>query len=72
MYYDKSMRLGADDLLERIAMASPEQRLELQPELSRVIDRMQRSGEPVPTRLRNLNAQLCDEAIEARFDNLPV
>lgn len=52
--------------------ASGDQRLELQPQLSRVLDRLAREGGHVPASLRNLNAVLLDEAIERRFDNLPV
>ncbi len=52
--------------------ANSDKRLELQPQLSRILDRLAREGEHVPASLRNLNAVLQDEAIERRFDNLPV
>lgn len=63
---------AARQLEARIAAAGAATRFELQPELSRVLEKLSRQGEHVPARLRNLNAVLLDEAIEQRFDNLPV
>ena len=62
----------ARQLEAAIIASSAAKRLELQPQLSRVLDRLQRDGHHVPARLRNLNAVLLDEAIEERFDNMPV
>ena len=55
-----------------ITTASGARRIELQPQLSQVLERLARGGHHVPARLRSLNAVLLDEAIEQRFDNLPV
>lgn len=60
------------DLEARIGTASPAGRVALQPELADLLRRMQEAGVPVPARLRNLDAELTDEAIEDRFDNVPV
>ncbi|MEX0338552.1 MAG: hypothetical protein AB3N11_05875 [Arenibacterium sp.] len=60
-------------LLEaKISAANEDSRVALQPELHHVLELMRREGNHVPARLRNLNAVLLDEAIERRFDNLPV
>lgn len=68
----ESLKQSAINLEAMIARADRAERLDLQPRFSRLIDRMAREGEAVPARLRNLNAALLDEAIEARFDNMPV
>ena len=62
----------AEQLEQRISSANASTRLELQPKLSRVLEQIQAEGEQVPLRLRRLDAVLCDEAIEARFDNMPI
>lgn len=62
----------ARQLEATIQAANSDKRLELQPHLSRLLDRLAREGQHVPARLRNLNALLMDEAIERRFDNMPV
>ncbi|MGR3805146.1 hypothetical protein [Marinibacterium profundimaris] len=62
----------AQDLEKRIHGASPSGRLELQPELDRVLRLMERDGQRVPARLRNLDEELISEVIEARFDNVPL
>ena len=72
MFHDKDLNPGADALVQEIATANSALRLQLQPQLTRMVEDMQKSGAPVPPRLRNLNEQLLDEAIEARFDNLPI
>lgn len=59
-------------LESRIAEAGPAKRLELQPELTKVLNRMEADGVVIPRRLRDLDAILTEEAIEARFDNMPV
>ncbi len=59
--------------LERqILDAGPDQRLAMQPEFARVLDRLRVQRVEIPRRLLQLEAELADEAIEARFDNLPV
>lgn len=72
MYHDKDFKAGADALVQEITTANAALRLQLQPQLSRIVEDIQKSGGQVPPRLRNLSEQLLEEAIEARFDNLPV
>lgn len=64
--------LEAERIERRLNGATLDRRLELQPALSSVIRRLRAEGADVPTRLRRLDASLCDEAVEARFDNMPV
>ena len=66
------LSLTARQLEASIRKSEGARRLALQPQLGLVLDRLDREGQPVPARLRNLNAALLDEVIEARFDNLPV
>lgn len=68
----RELSLTARQLEATINGANADKRLELQPQLSRLLDRLARDGHHVPARLRNLNALLQDEAIERRFDNMPV
>ncbi len=61
------------ELLEqKLEGANLDMRLSLQPAVSRVVERMRVQGVPVPQRLRRLDASLCEDVIEARFDNMPV
>ena len=69
---EQDLFLTARRLEASIVGATAARRLELQPQLTKVIDRLVMQGQHVPARLRNLNAVLLDEAIEERFDNLPV
>ena len=64
--------LTARRLEASIIGASAARRLELQPQLTKVLERLSMQGQRVPARLRNLNAILLDEAIEERFDNMQV
>ncbi len=59
-------------LERKLRGANLETRLALQPSVSKVIDRMRAEGVPVPTRLRLLDAALAEDALEAKFDNLPI
>ncbi|MCR9113386.1 MAG: hypothetical protein NXH84_08940 [Rhodobacteraceae bacterium] len=68
----KDMKNDLDALRARILDTPEDQRYLLQPELDRLIDRMQAAGLDVPATVRTLNEELSDEAIEAQFDNLPV
>lgn len=63
---------AANELEKEINRASSATRLALQPELTRVLERLTADGQEIPPRLRQLNTVLCDEAIEAWFDNMPV
>jgi hypothetical protein len=61
------------DLIEaEIAQASAAKRVLLQPKLARFLVSLEEDGVAVPRRLKQLNSDLIDEAIEARFDNMPV
>lgn len=62
----------AERLERQIAGANADGRLRLQPEFARVIDRLKAEGADVPRRMAALDAALAEEAIEARFDNLPL
>lgn len=69
---DQELLLQAETIEARLNGANQTLRLELQPKLSKVIANLRANGTPVPTRLKRLDAALCDEAIEARFDNMPI
>ena len=62
----------AQELEIRINRATAAGRLELHPELEHLLRQMERGGHHVPARLRNLEAELTSEVIEARFDNVPL
>ncbi|MEX0318545.1 MULTISPECIES: hypothetical protein [unclassified Ruegeria] len=62
----------AERLERKLAGASLDKRLEIQPALSVVVRKLRAQGATVPAHLRRLDSTLCDEAIEARFDNMPV
>lgn len=68
----KSLYSEAEQLERKLRNASLDTRLALQPSVSKVVDRMRQEGMQVPSRLRRLDAALCEDAIEALFDNLPV
>ena len=62
----------AERLEEKLFGACLETRLELQPSVSKVLDKMRVHGVQIPSRLRQLDAALFEDALEARFDNMPV
>lgn len=62
----------AEQLERKLVNAGLETRLALQLSVSKIVDRMRQQGMEVPSRLRRLDAALCEDAIEAQFDNLPV
>ncbi|WP_170761931.1 hypothetical protein [Ruegeria lacuscaerulensis] len=62
----------AEQLEKKLKGACLDRRLELQPSVTKVIERMRQEGMHVPSRLRRLDAALCEDAMEARFDNLPI
>ena len=66
------LKKTALDLEVRINGATAAGRLALQPELERVLRKMERDGLHVPPRLHNLDAELISEVMEARFDNVPL
>ncbi|MFK7754575.1 MAG: hypothetical protein AB8B51_18755 [Sedimentitalea sp.] len=62
----------AENLEATLISAGPEARLSLQPKFSDILQKLSASGQRVPRRLRDLDELLLDEAVEARFDNMPV
>lgn len=62
----------AEQLEKKLVGASLDMRLALQPTVTKVIEKMRQQGVRVPSRLRQLDAALCEDAMEARFDNLPI
>ncbi|SMO77342.1 hypothetical protein [Ruegeria faecimaris] len=62
----------AEQLEKKLKGASVDTRLALQPSVTKVIEKMRLQGVEVPARLRRLDAALCEDVMEARFDNLPV
>lgn len=62
----------AKKLEQKLDGASLDMRLELQPSVSKVLDKMRARGVQIPSRLRRLDAALAEDALEARFDNMPV
>lgn len=62
----------AEQLEKKLNGASLDTRLALQPSVTKVVERMRQQGMHVPSRLRRLDAALCEDAMEAQFDNLPV
>ncbi|MDP5220311.1 hypothetical protein Q5Y75_24270 [Ruegeria sp. 2205SS24-7] len=68
----QDLMLEAERLEKKIAGESFDGRLRLQPALHAVIRRLAEEGASVPKRLRRLDAHLCDELIESRFDNMPI
>ncbi len=62
----------AKSLEAEIFQSSGSKRIALQPKLQKVLNQCDAGGVSVPRRLRKLNSELLDEAIEAQFDNMPV
>lgn len=62
----------AELLEQRILAAGPCSRSRYQPQLSSIVHRMEQNGLKVPGNLRQLDVVLTEEAIEDRFDNMPV
>lgn len=67
-----SLMATAEALEQTISESSTEKRLELQPQFSQVIADLISEGTQVPLRMKRLEAALTDEAVEAKFDNMPV
>ena len=61
-----------EQLEKKLNGACLDTRLALQPSVTKVIEKMRQQGMHIPSRLRQLDAALCEDAMEARFDNLPV
>ncbi|MBE1284084.1 MAG: hypothetical protein GJ676_12310 [Rhodobacteraceae bacterium] len=69
---DQELITVAEQLEQKIEGANGTGRLALQPEFSRVLDRMRDAGLKVPPRMRRLDDALCEEAVEDSFDNMPI
>ena len=67
-----SLRSELDRLEHQIARSSLASRHQYQPQLRKLIQRMEENGAQVPPSARRLHAELVCEAIEAQFDNMPV
>jgi hypothetical protein len=59
-------------LEQQIAAAKSGSRHLFQPQLHQLIATVSKAGHEVPARLRELDEELTNDAIEAQFDNLPV
>jgi len=68
----QDLNKAVEVLEQKLDGANCATRLRLQPELSHILARMKAEGRRVPLHLRHLDAALCEEAVEARFDNMPV
>jgi len=62
----------AQAIVSEIAAADPVTRHQHLDKLHGVISRYALTGNGIPRQLRQLQEDLTNEAIEARFDNLPV
>ncbi|WP_101068593.1 hypothetical protein [Roseovarius salinarum] len=68
----KDLHKELEALEIRIRAADPANRYKFQSQLHRLIEKLSHSGQPVPSKLRDLDDQLAEDAIEAEFDNMPV
>lgn len=68
----KDLQGSITDLEAQIRAMGPDQRVELQQDLHRLCDKLEREGYDVPDRLRALDRILAETMVEALFDNLPV
>ncbi|MCI5097658.1 MAG: hypothetical protein MRY77_15180 [Rhodobacteraceae bacterium] len=69
---DQDLIRTAEALEQKITGATSTARLAMQPEFARVIDRLRANRVDIPSRLLRLDAALVEEAVEDRFDNMPV
>jgi hypothetical protein len=60
------------DIEARIRATPPDQCRQLQADLRKLCDRLERRGFDLPERLRNLDRMLTEAAAEDQFDNMPV
>ena len=59
-------------VMRKIRESNPTTRHRFQPELQSVIAQRKRAGTRIPPEVHSLHNRLCTEAVEARFDNMPV
>lgn len=69
---NQELTTTAEQLVQKIDKANPTARLALQPQFSRVLEHLTARGHSVPRYMRQLDAALMEEVVEARFDNMPV
>ncbi len=62
----------ASELQAKVEKASSQERIALQPQLDRVVTSLTVQGIPVSKKLRRMNNELKDEALDDMFDNMPV
>ena len=55
-----------------ITAATGEDAQVMQDQLHQLVEQLRRDGKAVPQRLRDLDQQLIDDAVETQFDNMPV
>lgn len=66
------LRSELDRLEHQIARSNLNNRHQYQPQLRKLILRMEADGAQVPVSAKRLHEDLLCEAIEAQFDNMPV
>lgn len=59
-------------LEEQIRSAVDADRMALQPEFNRILNRIKDAGGAIPGHLRRTEQVLLDELVETQFDNMPV
>ena len=59
-------------LIEKAEKGSHSERMRLQPQIDSVVTALTMQGINVPCKLRNINNQLKDEALDDMFDNMPI
>jgi hypothetical protein len=62
---------AAETLQARLAGANGAARVELQPSFHRIIQQLNHQGARIPCELRQRDATLTEEWIEAQYDNMP-
>ena len=67
-----SLTSEIDALAREIRESPMGRRAEMQPVFGQALQRLADAGVQVPARLRNLHEQLLEEAMEAKFNNLPI
>jgi len=70
MKFDLDMQVS--QLEQELSVANAKERLRLHPRVQAIMNSLRGSGVEVPTRLRQMNARLADEAYDDLFDNIPV
>ncbi|MGR3321345.1 MAG: hypothetical protein ACU0DK_05375 [Pseudooceanicola sp.] len=66
------LETSVEEIVSDIAASAPGTRHEHLDRLHKVVSRYALTGNGIPRQLRQLQEELTNEAIEARFDNLPI